>query len=598
MHTSHFLLDKRGSTDGSPLLFQNQNTQRIALTNIYILLIIYILTNTNAFAFVPIRIETSSEPARWGRSDIRFRVNTNISNSPMTEASINNAFGRSFNQWQTLANNSFQFFTSFGRDFTRFPAQSNAGPDNVIYFTSQAATNFKLSCGLIGLTEILFDGSSSRIRRTDVRFNDECFSFTQNVNDTSSTLRGQNRVFLEDVAVHELGHVLGLSHSQVLESSMIFSAAHQMFKPSCDDKAGIQSLYGGPHQGSIRGQVRGPSNTPIFGAHITAIHIETGRALTGTLSLRDGSFELTGLLPGAYTLTAEHYAPGESILGPYYRNFSTRFCNGQPFARSVFYTGEGLTVAAGSRAEAGILDVQCNNNFFENTTQALAGPRDSVPGTVAITNIFRSQRTHTYQLPFYSGALRVKALSYSLFTRPNVAIDIIDERGVVISSNRDNVFSSISGYINYDAESKLNIFSPQNLTVRVQNQEFLDDSRFPSGHVGVSQESFYILTISNILEPQTDGYYGNHPRCETATNDSFSTASFTPDAISNDTPQKSSGCGTIKDISNEAQRTTLKLNLSLVLSLCGLGSFLARKHSKKTPAPKLEPQNSRIPSYN
>jgi hypothetical protein len=148
---------------------------------------------------------------------------------------------------------------------------------------------------------------------------------------------------LESVMTHELGHLLGFSHSAVWGAMMfpfapapgtisgIRPTAQQPDTPlGDDDRTGLRVLYPDTtdtvHQGSIRGQIfpanplalpaSPPGVTGIFGSHVVAVDAASGTAIGATIggwscappgpALFDGTYEIAGLTLGrSYTVYAE-----------------------------------------------------------------------------------------------------------------------------------------------------------------------------------------------------------------------------------------------------------------------------------------------------
>ena len=156
---------------------------------------------------------------------------------------------------------------------------------------------------------------------------------------------------LESILTHELGHFLGFSHSAVWTSMMFpFAPAPGTFtgvRPTAqrpdgpladDDSTGLRALYGDPNDtvyvGSIQGRIM-PTNslslpaTPpgvpgIFGAHVVAVDVSSGRVIAGTLGgwsckapgpvQFDGNYRIDHLPVGrSYAVYAE---PLDEAVGP------------------------------------------------------------------------------------------------------------------------------------------------------------------------------------------------------------------------------------------------------------------------------------------
>jgi len=148
---------------------------------------------------------------------------------------------------------------------------------------------------------------------------------------------------LESVLTHELGHLLGFSHSAVWSAIMFpFAAVPGTFsgmRPTLqqpdgplgeDDRTGLRVLYANPadtlHGGSIRGQIfpanplalpaSPPGVTGVFGTQVVAVDVASGAAVGATIggwscsglgpAQFDGTYEIDGLAVGrSYTVYAE-----------------------------------------------------------------------------------------------------------------------------------------------------------------------------------------------------------------------------------------------------------------------------------------------------
>jgi Matrixin len=148
---------------------------------------------------------------------------------------------------------------------------------------------------------------------------------------------------LESVLTHELGHLLGFSHSAIWSAMMFpFAPAPGTIsgaRPTAqvpdaplgdDDRTGLRILYPDPgdtmHQGSITGKIlpanplalpaSPPGVTGVFGSHVVAVDAASGAAVAATLggwscsapgpAQFDGTYKIDGLVVGrSYTVYAE-----------------------------------------------------------------------------------------------------------------------------------------------------------------------------------------------------------------------------------------------------------------------------------------------------
>jgi len=126
---------------------------------------------------------------------------------------------------------------------------------------------------------------------------------------------------LQTVATHEIGHFLGLDHSGVVRSVMFPFAPDLLLTLSYDDVAGVSLLYpkSAPDlaTGTISGTVLLNGSSAVFGAHVFADSITSAEpfAAAGFANIRkspisaltrpDGTYQIPGLPPDSYTVTAE-----------------------------------------------------------------------------------------------------------------------------------------------------------------------------------------------------------------------------------------------------------------------------------------------------
>lgn len=173
---------------------------------------------------------------------------------------------------------------------------------------------------VLGATSFMIDTTSGAIVEADIFFN-TAFPWSVAAGGTPG------RIDLESVALHELGHLLGLSHSAVGETQrqangnrrvtasgavmfpIAFSSgtiAERVLHP--DDIAGISDLYPAPsvidNTGSIVGRVT-KNGQGVLGAHVVAFNPESG-VLVGNFTLNmQGEFVIARLPPGPYVLRVE-----------------------------------------------------------------------------------------------------------------------------------------------------------------------------------------------------------------------------------------------------------------------------------------------------
>ncbi len=173
---------------------------------------------------------------------------------------------------------------------------------------------------VLGATSFLIDTSNGAILEADVFLNAR-FAWSVSAQGTPG------RVDLESVALHELGHVLGLSHSALGETELSGSGGRRVIASGAvmfpiamaagtiadralqaDDIAGISDLYPAANQVASTGGITGritKNGQGLLGAHVVALNPETGVMVANFALNASGEFAIARLEPGPYILRVE-----------------------------------------------------------------------------------------------------------------------------------------------------------------------------------------------------------------------------------------------------------------------------------------------------
>jgi hypothetical protein len=250
---------------------------------------------------------------RWLTRPIIVAFSTSLSSPPPNIKSGSDVVGaarRALDRWASVAN--IQFFETRSTAQTISPPNAGDGV-NLITVSTENAAAFGTSESP-GRTRVFYD-SGGAIVEADIALNPtQIFS-------TDGTLGTYD---LESTFTHEVGHLLGLEHSAIIGATMqprqakngVYGLpAFTQRTLSEDDAAGVRALYGSrAGTGSLSGRLiaNGPAgqSQAIFGGHVFAEDVLTGRVVAGCVTLASGDFRLSAIAPGQYRLI------GQSLDGP------------------------------------------------------------------------------------------------------------------------------------------------------------------------------------------------------------------------------------------------------------------------------------------
>jgi hypothetical protein len=261
------------------------------------------------------RVGNRTVNLRWRDFPIRYFV-TDRGADGVSAAQFQAAVTRGFNTWHGVetAETSSQFV-----GFTQAPPFDDDGM-SVIGYQNRPEQNRTLAA-----TTFLIDTVNGEIVESDIFFNS---SFSWSTADAGVT----GRFDVQSIAVHEIGHLLGLSHSALGETELVGSgrrviAAEAVMFPiafsagnisdrtlKADDLAGISDIYGttafSRASGSISGRVT-RNGAGVNGAHVTAFNPRTGKTVGGFTLTDDGTFVIAALEPGPHVLRVEPLDDGD-----------------------------------------------------------------------------------------------------------------------------------------------------------------------------------------------------------------------------------------------------------------------------------------------
>lgn len=246
----------------------------------------------------------------WADTPVRWFA-TERGAAGVSAAEFQSAMARAFATWEAVPTATIAF--QFGGFTAAEPFEDD--DRSVVGFQEEAELE-----RVLGATGFVVDITTGEIVESDIFFN-TTFAW-------STTTPGvAGRFDLESVALHEIGHLLGLGHSALGETEVVspgrrrvlgsgavmfpiaFGAANTADRElQPDDVAGVSDIYPDARYRSSTGAARGRvtlNGQPVFGAHVVAFNPVTRTLIGGFTVNGDGEFEIAGLEPGPHVIRVE-----------------------------------------------------------------------------------------------------------------------------------------------------------------------------------------------------------------------------------------------------------------------------------------------------
>jgi hypothetical protein len=261
------------------------------------------------------RVGSRTVTLEWRQFPIRYFI-TNRDVDGVTAQQFQTAVQRAFANWHAVPN------TTTSSQFVGFTQASPTSGDGatVLGFESRPDLDRTLAA-----TNFFVDTTTGEIVESDIFFNS---TFTWSTADAGIS----GRFDVGSIAQHEIGHLLGLSHSALGETELrsggrrVLGAEAVMFPVAfsagdisdrtlkADDIAGISDIYGNQtfqrQTGTVSGTVT-KNGKGVLGAHVVAFNPASGKLIGGFTLSEDGAFVIAGLEPGPQVLRAEPLDDGD-----------------------------------------------------------------------------------------------------------------------------------------------------------------------------------------------------------------------------------------------------------------------------------------------
>ena len=289
--------------------------QRALAASLAALLMVGAPSPAGAYLKLGGRVDGRTVQLQWERLPVRYFIGQGTAN--VTAAQLEGAVTRAFQSWQDVPT------ATFSGTFVGFTSAGPSDDDGITTIGFESRPDLDR---VLGATRILTNELTGEIVEADIFFN-TAFGWS------TASAGEAGRFDVDSIAVHEVGHLLGLGHSAIGETELqgggrrrVIAAEAVMFPIAfsagniegrtlrADDIAGVSDIYPEgdfrDRTGSITGRVT-KNGAGVFGAHVVAWNQRTGSLIANFSLNNDGTFTIAGLEPGPHVIRVEPLDDGE-----------------------------------------------------------------------------------------------------------------------------------------------------------------------------------------------------------------------------------------------------------------------------------------------
>lgn len=255
-----------------------------------------------ALAFTFVFNDNTGLPVKWPAGTIRIKIMLGESKTLIDGSTFNTSARTAAQTW-----NAFIGSAQFQTELATGTASSNNKTNELSFSNKIFGKDF--DSGTLAITTGFSSGNERT--ETDIIFN-TAYNWDSYRGNTR-TVAGALLVDLQRVALHELGHVLGLDHPDQADpvqsvNAVMNSRIGNLYDLTGDDTTGAQSLYGPPGI---------PTNDAFANSAVITLPVENSISLKGfnTNATRETGEPTQGDNPGGRSVWWRWTAPSNGIVG-------------------------------------------------------------------------------------------------------------------------------------------------------------------------------------------------------------------------------------------------------------------------------------------
>ncbi len=295
------------------------------LNSILAILILACVTPVRPLASdFPNLIDFAGSPAqqrtKWATRTIQISLSTSLSSptsSVTPDTDTISAIHRALNRWATAANIKFEVGSSKAQSIS--PVSEGDGINLITI--AETTENLAIFGGgqNPARTRVFYDQDTGEIVEADIAINPHPIG-ADGTPLQFSTDGTPGTYDFESTLMHEIGHFLGLDHSNVIGSTMQpHQGVNGTYKLpaftertlSEDDRTKLLSLYGSSEglsviEGKLTNSSLGGYPVPLQGAHVWVEESGSGRVVASGMTTANGNYRIESIPAGQYRVLTEY----------------------------------------------------------------------------------------------------------------------------------------------------------------------------------------------------------------------------------------------------------------------------------------------------